>query len=78
MEQIILIILSLGIYLFIRNNYYKFANKFLDFLVFMIISTLIYMYFSDTIFPEYIFGRTIGTLIFIIDTIYLKKDKINI
>ena len=41
MGQIILIILSLGIYLFIRNNYYRFANKFLDFLVFMVISVLI-------------------------------------
>lgn len=75
MEQIILIILSLGIYLFIRNNYYKFANKFLDFLVFMIISTLIYMYFSDTIFPEYIFGRPIGTLIFIIGYNIFEKRQ---
>lgn len=78
MEQIIVILLSLAIYLFIRNNYYRFANKFLDFLVFMMILVVIYMYFSDVFFSEDIFGHTIGSLIFIIGYNIFEKNKINI
>lgn len=75
LEQIFLTMISIFIYLFIRNNYFKIANKFLDFMVIIVVIELVYMYFGNVSITEDLFGVTIGSLIFLVIFNILEKKQ---